>query len=251
MPRRLIIISGAGTGAESGIRTFRTDEVSGKSLWDEYDVEEVCNINSFNTGFYSKTHEFYNDRRVELAGVQPNAFHHQVAEWYKSYPGLVKNITTNVDDLLERSGIPSPAILHVHGYLPEVILQKEPGDPKKIVDIGYSRLNPEDYHWCKPNVVFFGEYPPQYAEMNRELSDLRGQDLVIVVGCSGVVIDFIYELVTYQHYGNYKIWCVNPKPSNYEVQKGEDGDIVLWKGTAVEVFENKNFIAAVKKHMEG
>lgn len=112
--RRLIIISGAGLSVESGVRAFRTDTASGKALWDDYDLEEVCNIHAFRGNFYHKTHMFYNKRREELKTVEPNLAHLRIGEWYKQYPGQVVNLTTNVDDLIERAGVPHSDILHIH-----------------------------------------------------------------------------------------------------------------------------------------
>ncbi|MFP9052002.1 Sir2 family NAD-dependent protein deacetylase, partial [Enterococcus faecalis] len=120
--RRLIIISGAGLSVESGVRAFRTDTASGKALWDDYDLEEVCNIHAFRGNFYHKTHMFYNKRREELKTVEPNLAHLRIGEWYKKYPGQVVNLTTNVDDLIERAGVPHSDILHIHGYLKEVVV---------------------------------------------------------------------------------------------------------------------------------
>ncbi|WLW41179.1 NAD-dependent protein deacylase sirtuin-5, mitochondrial [Salmonella phage KKP 3953] len=104
--RRLIVVSGAGLSVDSGVRAFRTDTASGKSLWDEYDLEEVCSLPNFEAGFrrfcgeddpnyfsarfpgidedgndlYLKTHEFYNMRRQELQTVEPNIAHLRIAE---------------------------------------------------------------------------------------------------------------------------------------------------------------------------
>lgn len=251
MPRRIIVISGAGISVESGVRAFRTDSESGVAMWDEYSVDQVCNIQAFNLGFYGKTHDFYNKRRQELETVEPNLAHMRVAEWYQRYPGQVVNMTTNVDDLLERAGIPHKDVLHLHGYLPEVIVQQEEGGNKIIKDVGYSAIDPDNYHWAKPNVIFFGEYAPAYIEQNAIMSSLTTQDLVIVVGCSGVVIDFVDELVHWEKYGGYKTWVVNPKPNALEVKYADEGKITLWIAGAVETFGNPHFIRQVEKHLEG
>jgi len=249
--RRVIVISGAGISAESGVRTFRTDTETGIALWDEYRVDQVCNINAFNAGFYGKTHDFYNKRREELATVEPNLAHCRVAEWHQRYPDQLVHVTTNVDDLFERAGIPHEDVIHVHGYLPEVIVQEKEGDPKIIKDIGYSALEIDDYYWAKPNVVFFGEYAPAYNDLNNVMGSMTMQDLVIVVGCSGQVIDFTDELVHWAKHIGYKTWVVNPAPTYAEQILHEDGKITLWDVTAGEAFSNNHFIKAVEKHLEG
>lgn len=248
--RRLVVISGAGFSAESGIRTFRTDETSGKALWDEYDLEKVCNIHAFRGKFYGMTHEFYNKRRQELQTVEPNLAHLRVAEWYERYPGQVKNLTTNVDDLLERAGIPHDEVLHLHGYLKELVVKTEAGSPKEVIDIGYNAIDPNDYGWCKPNVVFFGEMAPLYQQMYDLLDNLTVQDMVIVVGCSNTVINFNWELFPSVGRG-VKMLVVNPKVSYTEQETYGHNGVVVFRAGAVETFSNPHFINIVEKHLEG
>src|SRR5665647_3685207 len=105
---RLVILSGAGMSAESGIRTFR--DMNG--LWEEYDVMEVASIEAW----YKNPElllRFYNDRRKQMIGSQPNRGHLLLAELEKSFE--VQIITQNVDDLHERAG--STHVLHLHGEL--------------------------------------------------------------------------------------------------------------------------------------
>lgn len=247
--KRLIVISGAGFSAESGIRTFRTDEVSGKALWDEYDLEKVCNIHAFRSNYYGMTHEFYNKRRQELQTVEPNLAHLRVAEWYKRYPGQVKNLTTNVDDLLERAGIPREDVIHVHGYLKELVIETEAGNPKNVIDIGYNAIDPDDYGWCKPNVVFFGEMAPLYKEMYDLLDTLTVQDMVIVVGCSNTVINFNWELFPSVCRG-VKMMVVNPQVGYMEQEGYETNNVIVFRAGAVETFSNKHFIKLIEDHLE-
>lgn len=249
--RKVVIISGAGISVESGIRAFRTDTESGTAMWEEYRIDQVCNIHAFNSGFYGKTHDFYNKRREELATVEPNLAHCRIAEWDKRYPSQMVHVTTNVDDLFERAGIAHEDILHVHGYLPEVIVQGQKGDHKILKDVGYSAIDVDNYHWVKPNVVFFGEYAPAYNDLEDTLGALKAEDLVIVVGCSGQVIDFTEELVCREKYTGHKTWIVNPKPSPLEVAYHNEGMITLWPVEAGEAFSNICFIKAVEKHLEG
>lgn len=246
--RRLIIISGAGLSVESGIRAFRTDTGSGKAMWDEYDLEEVCNISAFRGNFYGTTHEFYNKRRQELETVEPNLAHLRIAEWFNRFSGVV-NITTNVDDLIERAGVPRDEVLHVHGYLKELVIETEAGDRKRIVDIGYNAINPDDYGWCKPNVVFFGEMAPEYTPMYGILDTLTANDMVILVGCSNTVINFNWELLPAARRGT-KVHIVNPMVNYLEQEAYTDSGVTVWRAGAVEVFSNPTFLRTVEDFME-
>lgn len=248
--RRVILISGAGLSVESGIRAFRTETKSGKSLWDEYDVNEVCDINAFRGDFYHKTHSFYNKRREELSTVHPNAAHLQIGEWFNKYPGQVINISTNVDDLLERSGIPRDEVIHVHGFLKELRYKLNEGDEESIVDIGYTQIEPDDYHWAKPNVVFFGEAAPLYADMYNMFDSLTSQDMVIVVGCSNQVINFNWDLFPSLSKG-VKMLVVNNGINYLEQEFYENNGVLVYYAGAVETFTNKNFIKLIEKHLEG
>lgn len=248
--RRLIVISGAGFSAESGVRTFRTDTDSGKALWDEYDLEEVCNIHAFRGNFYHKTHMFYNKRRVELQTVHPNAAHMRVAEWYKRYPGQVVNLTTNVDDLLERAGVPKEDTLYIHGYLKEILVKDAFTQNVKVVDVGYKEIDPEEYDWCKPNVIFFGENAPAYGPLYDTLDSLTAQDMVIVVGCSNTVINFNWELFPAAKRGT-KVIIVNPSINYFEQEQYDVNGILNYRCGAVEAFSNERLIKIVENHLEG
>lgn len=271
MPRRVIFVTGAGTSAESGVRTFRTDTASGKAMWDEYDIEEVCDLGSFQSGFrylrngdsvlgavdedgldlYTKTHNFYNARRKELGSVQPNAAHLAIGDFYKRYPSQVINFTTNVDDLLERSGIPHEDVIHAHGYLPEVRYKRDKfGDQEVLVDIGYNEFDHEEFYWAKPNVVFFGESAPFYQGEINLFNELTSQDLVIVVGCSNQVINFNWEIFPSLKHGT-KMAVVNPDINYLEQELYGERGVLAYRCGAVEAFTNKHFLAMIEKHLEG
>ena len=106
----LIIFSGAGISAESGINTFRDTN----GLWENHSIKEVCSENTWKHNFEA-VHTFYNQRRVQLSEVQPNNAHKVVATLKKQYGDDCYVITQNVDDLFERAGCED--VLHVHGEL--------------------------------------------------------------------------------------------------------------------------------------
>lgn len=251
--RRLIIISGAGLSAESGIPTFRS---GGTAMWENFSIDEVCNIHTFAKNYY-KVHDFYNARRVALGSVDPNLAHLRIAEWYSRWSGRVINLTTNVDDLLERAGVKHEDILHVHGYLPEIVYEDDEGSDV-IKDIGYSEVDASKYTWVKPNVVFFGEVAPKYADMYDLLTSLTSNDMVILVGCSNTVINFNWELFPACNKGT-KLLIVNKYDSQHLGENGisrsdiyqyEDRGIPVWFNGAVDAFSDKTFIDIVENFME-
>lgn len=267
---KLLIISGAGISAESGVPTFRTETEGGPALWDKYRLNDVCTINQFDAGFdikigaeypvvggmskegenlYDLTHEFYNRRRVELASVKPNGAHYRTAVWDSTYPGRVHHVTTNVDDLFERSGIPHEDIIHVHGYLPRVVTKATEDSEPEIKDIGYYTINPEDYYWAKPDVVFFGEGAPEYQKMFSLFREFGKGDLVILVGCSNQVIDFYWEICPMVDRGA-KAVVINPELTMNEKCMMEKYGIEYFECGAVKAFDSDKLNTLVTQTME-
>ncbi|EBX7861905.1 hypothetical protein DS691_20980 [Salmonella enterica subsp. enterica serovar Bareilly] len=262
--RRVLFISGAGLSVESGIRAFRTDTATGKAMWDEYNIEEVCDIHAFRGNFYHKTHMFYNKRREELKTVEPNLAHLRIGEWYKQYPGQVVNLTTNVDDLIERAGVPHSDILHIHGYLKEVIVADSYNSSnKRIINVGYNSIDPEDFEWVKPNVIFFGEAAPAYAEMYNVFDGITSEDMIIIVGASNQVINFYWDLFPVLNRTGAKLMVVNYHDSTKasevdyagmtrsDMYQLEERGIPYWYKGAVDAFSDPEFIERVEAHLEG
>lgn len=269
--KRVLFVTGAGLSVESGIRAFRTDTQSGKAMWDEYDIEEVCNLYSFDQGFrylkdgigpygavdedgldlYTKTHEFYNKRRKELGSVEPNIAHMRIAEWFNRYPNQVKNFTTNVDDLLERSGVPREEVIHAHGYLREVRYKElNYGSPEKLLDVGFEEFDQTKYFWAKPNVTFFCETAPWYKGEIDLFDSLTEKDIVVVVGCSNQVINFNWELFPALNFGT-KMIVVNPNITYSEEKAYETRGVLMYRKGAVETFSSQSFIDIIENHLEG
>lgn len=210
---KLYIFSGAGLSAESGIMTFRD---SG-GLWEQNSIMEVCEISTFMDN-YIKVNEFYNARRKQLAAVEPNAAHIAIAKATKQID--VINITTNVDDLLERAGCDS--VIHLHGDLTKVIPSFEMGSHnQKVVDVGYTEVSDKyliDNYPVKPAVIFFGEGAPEYQQMEDALCEINADDVIIIVGSSENVVAFSYNIAytTPRQWGSQdkdnrpKMYFVNP-----------------------------------------
>lgn len=150
--KKLVVLSGAGMSADSGLRTFR--EMGG--LWEEYDVYEVAS-----PGGWAKDRglvlRFYNERRKQLLNARPNQGHEGLAELEKEFE--VHIITQNIDDLHERAG--STNVLHLHGELRK---SRSTADPDLVYDIEGWELNEGDVcekgSQLRPHVVWFGEAVP-------------------------------------------------------------------------------------------
>lgn len=191
MPK-IVVISGAGISAESGIPTFR----DANGLWENHNVDDVANYLTWKKNF-ELVHRFYNQRRVNLGTVQPNAGHKWFAEIADRYE--CKHVTQNIDNLLERAGHikvngPTNPLIHVHGYLTEMRCEA----CGCVWDIGTTEFKPDEdtcrnpkcmsKRGVKPNVVFFHENAPMYTYMYRAISALQKDDLVIVAGTMGNVL---------------------------------------------------------------
>ncbi len=197
--KKLVILTGAGMSAESGIKTFRD---SG-GLWEQYKVEEVASIE----GWYRNpdlVQKFYNERRRQLENAVPNSGHTGLVELEKLFD--VHIITQNVDDLHERAG--SRSVLHLHGLLTQA---RSSNNPYEILDIGCRDILPgekaPDGTPLRPNIVWFGEAVPA---MEKAADIASKADLFAVIGTSLNV----YPAAGLIHYVlvNTPVFLIDPKP---------------------------------------
>ncbi len=193
--KKIIIFSGAGISAESGINTFR--DIDG--LWENHKIEEICYASNWKKNF-ELVHKFYNQRRIQLNQVQPNKAHYIVSEIKQKYGDDCYVVTQNVDDLFERAGCED--VLHVHGELTKMKCTA----CGNVWDIGYKEFNtsedrcPNCYslQGVKPNVIFFGEDAPKYREMYRAFDAVSSKDsIAVVIGTMGNVV-VVDELLKYK-----------------------------------------------------
>jgi len=182
---KVIIFTGAGISAESGISTFR--DTGG--LWEEYDVSVVCNYDSLEKN-ESLTIEFYDKRRAELETKEANHAHKIIAMLKEKYKDNIAVITQNVDNLFEKAGLEKKDVIHLHGFMTEVRCQDSTCN--KTIDIGYKSQYDYNNNSCpkcgeklRPNIVFFGEMAPLYEELNNQIQDC---ELLVVIGTSGNVV---------------------------------------------------------------
>lgn len=183
--KQILIFTGAGLSAESGISTFRD---SG-GLWENHNPMQIANISTFDSN-RELVFDFYNKRRAELEFAQPNAAHLGIAELQQDFGvNAVKVFTQNVDDLLERAGCVS--VNHVHGFLTWMMCRDEACG--HAWDVGYASVAHDagcpkcGAKHTKPAVVFFGEIAPGYGYLHSTFRASR-EDLIIVIGTSGEVV---------------------------------------------------------------
>ena len=211
---KLVILTGAGMSAESGIKTFRDSD----GLWENYRIEDVCTPEALERNPELVNH-FYNERRKQLYEAQPNAGHKGLAGLENYFD--VRIITQNIDDLHERAG--SKHVLHLHGELKKVRSSK---NPDSIYDLKGLELKPgsrcEDGSLLRPHVVFFGEAVPN-IEPATDL--VRQADIFVIIGTSLNV----YPAAGLLHYvpRGAEVYLIDPKPvdthtsrSIHVIQKG-------------------------------
>ena len=180
---KLIIFSGAGLSAESGLPTFRG--VSG--LWEGVSIRKVCHIETWEDNFEA-VHDFYDERRMACAKTKPNQAHYTIAEWQKAWPERTTILTQNIDLLLEKAGCTE--VTHLHGEI-DKLRCVSCGHEWEVEGVAYDRQgcpSCKETSTVKPYVVFFGENAPRYTDLYEIVQDLRAADTVVVIGTSGTVL---------------------------------------------------------------
>ena len=178
---KVIIFSGAGISAESGISTFRDSD----GLWENHKIEDVCMKGCLDTN-RDMTIKFYDMLRTNLKDKEPNHAHKIVAKLKNKYPNEIAVVTQNVDDMFEKAGCKD--LLHVHGFLKELRCE----NCNHVLNINYEEqfAKYEDCPKCnnklRPNIVFFGDAAPKYQEFYKEFDDC---EMFIVIGTSGAVVN--------------------------------------------------------------
>ena len=228
---KIVVLTGAGVSAESGVSTFRDSN----GLWENYKVEDVASIE----GWYrdpALVLEFYNARRAQLAEVKPNAAHIAIASLEQDYDVTV--VTQNVDNLHERAG--STKIIHLHGELtkvrPENCCNDRDGYSEETVfDIGTGSINIGDMApngaQLRPHIVWFGEAVPK---IEKAIDAVEAADMLLIVGTS---------LQVYPAAGLYRyaksstpIYIIDPK--DVPVRDGRVTHIKDVATNGMEVFKN-------------
>ena len=200
MKKKLVVLTGAGISAESGIKTFRDAD----GLWEGHDVMEVASYDGWSRN-RDLVLDFYNQRRRQLHEVKPNLGHITLVELENDFE--IHIITQNVDNLHEQAG--SSKVLHLHGELLKVRSDRNP--PWQVLD-WHSDLNIGDVdsagNQLRPHIVWFGEAVPALEEA---IAIVETADYLAVVGTSLQV----YPAAGLVHYANpnVPVFYIDPKPA--------------------------------------
>lgn len=207
MPKkRLVVFTGAGISAESGIKTFR--DTGG--LWEEFRIEDVATFDAWQKN-PELVLEFYNQRRRQVMTAEPNAAHYFIAELQKKFD--VEVVTQNIDNLHERAG--SKKVLHLHG---EIMKSRSTKDPDLVYSLTEATIAVGDLcekgSQLRPHIVWFGEMVPEMEVANRIAETA---DLFVVIGTSlnvypaAGIINFVAPAVPK--------WLVDPGEFNLDYIK--------------------------------
>lgn len=216
--QKIVVLTGAGVSAESGIQTFRDAD----GLWEGHNVMEVASPQGWRDN-QELVLDFYNKRRRQLKDVQPNAAHEALVELEKHYNVVI--ITQNVDNLHERAG--SSNIIHLHGELTKV---RSTGDENLIYETSED-CNTDDRcekgYQLRPHIVWFGEAVPAIEEAVEEIFDA---DYVIIIGTSMQVYPAA-SLVAYAP-KEAQVYYVDPRPSlNHELERSDKLEVIAEAAT--------------------
>jgi len=223
--RKIVVLTGAGISAESGITTFR----DANGLWENHDVMEVASPEGWAAN-PQLVLDFYNQRRRQLKTVRPNAAHHYLKELERHYEVVV--ITQNVDNLHERAG--SSNVIHLHGELLKVRSERnerlvyEWHDDVNIGDVA------EDGAQLRPHIVWFGEMVPL---LERAAEEVRTADILLVIGTSLQVYPAA-SLVHYIAHGN-PVYIIDPN----SVPAPNNPNVTVIRKTATEGVKGLRFMA--------
>lgn len=206
MTQKLVILTGAGISAESGIKTFRDSD----GLWEEHEVTKVASPEGWESD-KALVLEFYNQRRENVRDTEPNAAHRFLAELEDKYQVCI--VTQNIDDLHERGG--SSSIIHLHG---EILKAQSTANPELIYDLNGRDITLGDTcelgAQLRPFIVWFGEAVPKLEDASLQVMNA---DIFIVIGTSLQVYPAA-GLVQYTK-TNCKRILVDPKPDEISVPK--------------------------------
>ncbi len=221
-PSNIVILTGAGVSAESGLATFRGPD----GLWEGHRVEDVATPEAFRRD-PDLVHAFYDARRARLKAVEPNAAHHALARLDSEWPGELLIVTQNVDDLHERAG--ARRILHMHGELNSAWCLACDARMRWEASLGDRPACPTcgETGRLRPDIVWFGEMPYGMDLIDRALMDA---DLFVSIGTSGAVYPAAGFVQT-ARYAGVRTLELNLEPSLgsyhfHESRIGRAGDLV-------------------------
>lgn len=229
----IVVLTGAGVSAESGLKTFRDND----GLWEDHRIEDVCTPEAFKRD-PTTVHRFYNARRAQLlTEAKPNSAHLALAEFANRFNGKFTLITQNVDNLHEQAG--SKSVIHMHGELLKVRCCRTLSIYEWYEPINEDTLCPccDRAGTLRPHIVWFGEIPFGMGTIETALIDC---DLFIAIGTSGQVYPAAGFVNAARQYGARTLSInLEPSPNFDENILGAAGNCVpeyflntLWRDTA-------------------
>lgn len=226
--KKIVILTGAGMSAESGISTFR----DAGGLWEKYPVEQVATPEGYAQN-PQLVIDFYNQRRKQLQDVKPNMGHQLLAEMEKEFDICI--ITQNVDNLHERAG--STKVVHLHGELTKVTSSYEPNNPQYIRELSPENWEvkmgdlAEDGSQLRPFIVWFGEAVPQ-IEPAAILAE--NADIFVIIGTSMNVypaaglLNYVHPTVPVYLIDPNVVHIANNRPLHIICKGASEGVKELW-----------------------
>lgn len=229
--KNLVVLTGAGMSAESGISTFRDSD----GLWERYPVEQVATPEGYAAN-PKLVIDFYNERRKQLLEVKPNRGHELLAELEQNFNVTI--ITQNVDNLHERAG--STHVVHLHGELTKVTSSYQPNNPNYIKELKPEQYEvkmgdtAEDGSQLRPFIVWFGEAVPM---IETAIHYTEQADIFVIIGTSLNVYPAA-GLLNYVPYG-VPVYLIDPK--EVKISSGRQVNVIR-KGTSEGVYELKKIL---------
>lgn len=229
--KNLVVLTGAGMSAESGISTFRDSD----GLWERYPVEQVATPEGYAAN-PKLVIDFYNERRKQLLEVKPNRGHELLAELEQNFNVTI--ITQNVDNLHERAG--STHVVHLHGELTKVTSSYQPNNPNYIKELKPEQYEvkmgdtAEDGSQLRPFIVWFGEAVPM---IETAIHYTEQADIFVIIGTSLNVYPTA-GLLNYVPYG-VPVYLIDPK--EVKISSGRQVNVIR-KGASEGVYELKKIL---------
>lgn len=229
--KNLVVLTGAGMSAESGISTFRDSD----GLWERYPVEQVATPEGYAAN-PKLVIDFYNERRKQLLEVKPNRGHELLAELEQNFNVTI--ITQNVDNLHERAG--STHVVHLHGELTKVTSSYQPNNPNYIKELKPEQYEvkmgdtAEDGSQLRPFIVWFGEAVPM---IETAIHYTEQADIFVIIGSSLNVYPAA-GLLNYVPYG-VPVYLIDPK--EVKISSGRQVNVIR-KGASEGVYELKKIL---------
>lgn len=229
--KNLVVLTGAGMSAESGISTFRDSD----GLWERYPVEQVATPEGYAAN-PKLVIDFYNERRKQLLEVKPNRGHELLAELEQNFNVTI--ITQNVDNLHERAG--STHVVHLHGELTKVTSSYQPNNPNYIKELKPEQYEvkmgdtAEDGSQLRPFIVWFGEAVPM---IETAIHYTEQADIFVIIGTSLNVYPAA-GLLNYVPYG-VPVYLIGPK--EVKINSGRQVNMIR-KGASEGVYELKKIL---------